>query len=86
MVIAWSYFVEGKIKLKIYQTNCSCMLCPHNQHDADGKDEFYQQLQAAVQTVPTHDRLLILGNMNVRTGPDNRGKERYWEIWNGRTK
>ena len=61
MVIAWSYFVEGKIKLKIYQTNCSCMLCPHNQHDADEKDAFYQQLQAAVETVPTYD--MCKGNL-----------------------
>ena len=49
---------------------------PHNQHDADEKDDFYQQLQAAVETVPAHDMLLILGDMNARTGPENRGKER----------
>ena len=50
---------------------------PHSQHDANETDYFYQHLQAAVETVPTHDMLLILGDLNAQTGRDTRGKERY---------
>ena len=50
----------------------------NTQHDADEKDELYQQLQAAVETIPSYDNmLLIFGDLNTRTGPGNRGKERY---------
>ena len=48
----------------------------HNTHDAEEKDDFYQQLQAAVETFTVHDMLSILGDLNAQTVPDSRGKER----------
>ena len=34
------------------------------------------QLQAAVSKVPQHDVLLIMGDMNAKTGSDNTDRER----------
>ena len=40
------------------------------------KEEWYDQLQAAVLKVPQHDVLLIMGDMNAKTGSDNTDRER----------
>ena len=40
------------------------------------KEEWYDQLQAAVSKVPQHDVLLIMGDMNAKTGSDNTDRER----------
>ena len=42
----------------------------------DMKEEWYDQLQAAVSKVPQHDVLLIMGDMNVKTISDNTDRER----------
>ena len=35
------------------------------------KEEWHDQLQAAMSKVPQHDVLLIMGDMNAKTGSDN---------------
>ena len=42
----------------------------------DMKEEWYDQLQAAMSKVPQHDVLLIMGDMNANTGSDNTDRER----------
>ena len=37
--------------------------------DDDTKDSFYHQFSAAIATVPPHDILVILGDLNAVTGP-----------------
>ena len=39
------------------------------------KDEFYAQLQGVLQTVPKHDVLLVMGDLNAKVGSDNAGLE-----------
>lgn len=41
---------------------------PTNVANDDTKDRFYDQLAAVVQTVPPHDQLVILGDMNAESG------------------
>lgn len=40
------------------------------------KDQFYDQLQFAIEDILTRDMLLIIGDLNARTGSSNRGRER----------
>jgi len=46
----------------------------------DTKDRFYDQLAAVVQTVPPHDQLVILGDMNAESGTDDVGGNSRWTI------
>lgn len=49
---------------------------PTNVANDDTKDRFYDQLAAVVQTVPPHDQLVILGDMNAESGTDDVGGNR----------
>ena len=40
------------------------------------KDVFYDQLQQAIQEVPSHDVLCVIGDFNARVGNDNEGREK----------
>ena len=40
------------------------------------KEDWYEQLQAEVDTVPQHDMLLVMGDMNTKIGSDNTDRER----------
>jgi len=42
--------------------------------DAD-KDAFYNDLASVIESVPTHDNLLMLGDFNAMTGPRSAGYE-----------
>lgn len=35
------------------------------------KDEFYEQLQAALQNTPRHDMKIVMGDLNAKDGSDN---------------
>ena len=41
----------------------------------EDKDTFYDQLQELVDETPSHDVLLIMGNLNAKVGSNNKGKE-----------
>ena len=49
---------------------------PTEEAEEEKKDDFYDQLQTAIEDVPTHDMLLIIGDLNARTGNINTGRER----------
>ena len=39
------------------------------------KDAFYDQLQAVTDKVPTHNLLMVLGDLNARPGNNNIGRD-----------
>ena len=49
---------------------------PTMQHTDEYKDQFYTALKAEISTVPTKDKLIILGDFNARVGTD-------WTTWAG---
>ena len=53
------------------------LLCYAPIEDAEkwDKEAFYNKLQEAIQRVPTHDMLLVMGDLNARVGNDNTGRE-----------
>jgi hypothetical protein len=48
---------------------------PTEDGDSDVKDAFYDQLETAVLSIPTHDIMLILGDLNAVSGTDRPGFE-----------
>ena len=44
--------------------------------EKEDKEAFYNKLQEAIQRVPIHDMLLVIGDLNARVGIDNAGSER----------
>ena len=59
-------------------TKLTLLVCyaPTEEAEEEVKDRFYDQLQAAIEDVPAHDMLLIIGDLNARTGSINTGRER----------
>ena len=56
----------------------SIIVCYASTNDAEEeqKDTFYQQLQKAIDKIPTHDVLLIIGDLNAKVGSLNEGREK----------
>ncbi|XP_078381429.1 uncharacterized protein LOC144664193 [Oculina patagonica] len=56
----------------------SVIICYAPIEDAEEaqKDVFYDQLQQAVQEVPSHDVLCVIGDFNAHVGNDNEGREK----------
>ena len=48
---------------------------PTNEHDDADKDAFYQQLQDAVDKIPRHDILIVMGDLNAQIGGSRSGFE-----------
>ena len=44
--------------------------------DEEENDVFYDQLQSAIDDTPSHDVLLVIGDLNARTGSVNTDRER----------
>jgi hypothetical protein len=49
---------------------------PTNEKELEGKQDFYDQLQATVEAVPKKDLLIVMGDVHAKIGKDNSGKER----------
>ena len=52
-----------------------CYAPTEDAEEAD-KDAFYDQLQAVTDEVPTHDLVMVLGDLNARPGNNNIGRDR----------
>ena len=65
-------------RLKGRHSNMTLIQCyaPTNDNDHEAKDAFYEQLQAAVNTAPRHDLLIVMGDFNAKVGSDNTHAER----------
>ena len=63
-------------------TKLTLVVCyaPTELAEEEVKDGFYDQLQSAIEDIPSHDMLLIIGDLNARTGSCNRGRERVMGI------
>ena len=49
---------------------------PTNDAEPEAKDEFYEQLQAVIERVPSHDMLVAMGdNLNAKGGRPYQGEE-----------
>ena len=49
---------------------------PTNDSSEDEKDQFYSSLKTVVEQVPTHDVLVVMGDLNAKIGNENAGLER----------
>ncbi|XP_056017289.1 craniofacial development protein 2-like [Ostrea edulis] len=61
---------------KYVKTSIIVCYAPTNDAEEEQKDTFYQQLQKAVDKIPTHDVLLIIGDLNAKVGSSNEGREK----------
>ena len=75
-------------------TVVTCYAPTEEAEDAD-KENFYEQLQAIMEEIPAHDMVLVIGDINARTGIDNLNRERtmgkeglgtYYGLLNKRTR
>ena len=51
------------------------MLRPTYDAEEEEKENFYNELQAIASTIPRHDVLIIMGDVNAKGGADNTGRE-----------
>lgn len=58
-----------KIRLKL-ATIIQCY-APTNDSDDTSKDEFYERLQAVLETAPRHDMRIVMGDLNTKVGNSN---------------
>ena len=59
---------------KLFMIQC---YAPTNEAEDGLKDSFYEQLQTAVDSVPKHDMLIVMGDLNAKVGCNNQGRETY---------
>ena len=48
---------------------------PTNAANSEGKEEFYNQLQATIDRMPKRDSKIVMGDVNAKVGADNTAKE-----------
>ena len=60
------------------QINMTIIQCYDHTNDSDSetKDIFYEQLESELKSVPLHDMIIIMGDLNAKVGQDNCGNER----------
>ena len=57
-----------------YLTVIQCY-SPINDDNGEKKDEFYEALNGVTTSIPKHDVLIVMGDMNAKVGEDNTGLE-----------
>ena len=67
--------IKARFNSKYYKLTIIQCYAPTDDSEDDMKEEWYDQLQASVSKVPQHDILLIIGDMNAKTGSDNIDRE-----------
>ena len=78
-LIEWEPINERLIKARSTQSTANLLLynAMHQQMTEDDiREEWYDQLQAAVSKIPQPDVLLIMGVMDAKTGSDGTDRER----------
>lgn len=51
------------------------MYAPTNDVQSEVKDKFYEQLQAVIERVPSHDMLVVMSDWNAKVGKPYQGQE-----------
>ena len=78
-LLEWKPYGPRLLRARFYSryTKLTVIVCyaPTEDKEAEDKDAFYDQLQAATESVRAHDILLILGDLNAKVGSDNIGRE-----------
>ncbi|PVD27369.1 hypothetical protein C0Q70_12526 [Pomacea canaliculata] len=69
-LLEWKPYGPRLLRARFHSkyTKLTVLACyaPTNDSEAEDKDAFYDQLQAASESVPAHDMLLIIGDLNAR--------------------
>ncbi|XP_072050327.1 craniofacial development protein 2-like [Amphiura filiformis] len=68
--IIYARFFSKFLKFSILQ-----VYAPTNETNEEDKDNFYEQLQAIVDSIHKHDILIVMGDLNAKVGEDNEGCE-----------
>ena len=78
-LMEWEPVNNRIIRARLYSkfTKMTIVQCyaPTEEADDAEKDEFYAQLQGVLESVPKHDILLVMGDLNAKVGADNLGFE-----------
>ncbi|PVD22304.1 hypothetical protein C0Q70_18113 [Pomacea canaliculata] len=78
-LLEWKPYGPRLLRARFHSkyTKLTVLACyaPTNDSEAEDKDAFYDQLQAASESVPAHDMLLIIGDLNAKVGSDNTCRE-----------
>ena len=67
------------VRLTLHQQRCATLIsvyAPTLQHTDESKEKFYSELRSVIDSVPSQDKLIILGDFNARVGAD-------WTAWEG---
>ena len=77
-LIQWKPISDRIITARFYskhiKTTIIQVYAPQNGLDDNEKDEFYEQLQKVYETVPKHDSIIVLGDLNAKIGLQMRGE------------
>lgn len=83
-VLSWEPVDENIITLRVQLTHTKATIiqayAPTNVATDDVKDDFYNNLQTVIDSVPSHDLKIIMGDFNAQIGSENIG----WETIIGR--
>jgi exonuclease III len=71
--------IKVRFKSKFHNVTIINIYAPTNEKELEEKQYFYDQLQATVEAVPKKDLLIVMGDVNAKTGKDNSGKERIMD-------
>ncbi|XP_072025119.1 craniofacial development protein 2-like [Amphiura filiformis] len=67
--------IYARFFLKFLKFSILQVYAPTNETNEEDKDNFYEQLQAIVDSIHKHDVLIVMGDLNAKVGEDNEGCE-----------
>lgn len=78
-LLEWKPVSERIVPARFYSkySKLTVIQCysPTNEADEVDKLNFYEQLQSEVAVTPTHDVLMVIGDLNAKVGRDTIGRE-----------
>ena len=77
-LLEWTPLGERLLKARFSSkfTKLTVIVCyaPQEDKSDEEKDAFYDTLSSTIQMTPTHDMLLVLGDLNAKVGKDNQNQ------------